>query len=332
MTDNVQQNPTADPATSKSLADFVASDEQRPFAEAFPAPTLIKMAVLVALFAALNWWQFSPLVSRWLHDENWTFGFVIPLFSLYLLYARWDEFMSARRHIAVTGLPLMILSIAAIVISFAFIHNTWLCNLGMVALLLSMIIYLGGWQIAKLGWLPVLFLAFAMPLPEMLYTKIAVPLQELAAQVSTITLEAVQVDIDRTASALTMTSIGGNVHHVTVAEACSGVRSLLAFMAMGVAWAYLEQRPIWQRVIIVLSAAPIAIFCNVIRVTITCTMFVIDKPELGEGFMHKFAGMVMLAPALGMFWLLSKLLESIFVEVEEDEETSDPDVADEEKA
>jgi exosortase len=154
----------------------------------------------------------------------------------------------------------------------------------------------------------------------MLYSQIALPLQNLAAKLSTVALRVMGSQIEVSASALTITSLAGQVHHLTVAEACSGVRSLMAFLALGVAWAYLEQRPIWQRVVLVLFAAPIAIFCNVIRVTTTCSMFVLDKPEMGQSFMHEVTGIVMLAPALAMFWGLSKLLEHLFVEVEVEDE------------
>ena len=171
----------------------------------------------------------------------------------------------------------------------------------------------------RITWLPIMYLVFAMKIPEMLYTSISVPLQELAAICSVIFLKVFGVTIDVSASALTIISISGQKHGLTVAETCSGVRSLMAYLALGVAWAYLEQRPIWQRVLLVLLAGPIAILCNVIRVAITCSMYVIDKPELGRDFMHTFTGILMLGPAVLMFWGLSKLLQNLFVEVDEQE-------------
>ncbi|MHC4295383.1 MAG: exosortase/archaeosortase family protein [Planctomycetota bacterium] len=177
--------------------------------------------------------------------------------------------------------------------------------------------YLAGSSVIRVTWLPILFLTFAMPIPPTLYSRIAVPLQNFAARFSAIILQIFGVVIDITASRMSITSMGGNQYGLTVAEACSGVRSLMAFLALGVAWAYLENRAIWQRAVLVASAVPVAILCNVIRVTITSSMYVFDKPELGQDFMHEFTGILMLAPALAMFWGLSKLLESIFVEVED---------------
>jgi exosortase len=305
---------------SSSLAEMVHPQEQVSLRQAFSPAAAIKIAVITGLLVGMNWWQFPRMVGIWRHSPNWSHGFVIPLFSIYLLYVRRDELFSARRSVCILGLPLMILSIVFIVVSFVFIHTHWFCGLGMIALIFSVVLYLAGTRVIRITWLPILFLAFAMPIPEMLYTRIAVPLQELAATASTGVLNVLGVDISVTASALTLTSVNGVSHSLTVAEACSGVRSLMAYLALGVAWAYLEQRPIWQRVVLVLSAGPIAILCNVIRVTITCGMYVVDQPELGRDFMHTFTGILMLGPAVLMFWGLSKLLQSLFVEVEVDED------------
>jgi exosortase len=325
MDENPRHADTASTRKAPSLAEMVAAPAQAPRAGGLAPSALVKAAVIAVLFLAFNYWQLPPLVGKWRHDPNWSHGFVIPLFSLYLLYVRRHELLAARRRVCLLGLPLMILSTVFIFASFGLLSVNWLCNLGMVALLFSVVLYLGGPELIRLTWLPIWFLVFAMPLPTMLYTAIAVPLQELAAQLSGAALRLVGASVGVTASALTITSISGSVYPLTVAEACSGVRSLMAFLALGVAWAYLEQRPIWQRVVLVLMAGPIAIVCNILRVTITSSMFVLDHPELGQKFMHSFTGILMLGPALLLFWALSKLLQSLFVEVDEEVSTEGAD-------
>jgi len=98
---------------------------------------------------------------------------------------------------------------------------------------------------------------------------------------------------------------------------------MMAFLALGVIFAYIEARPVWQRITLVLIIIPVAIFVNVLRVIITASMFVIDRPELGDGFMHTFTGMLMLIPAAlimaGVWWVLKK------VYVVEGEEDADAD-------
>ena len=181
-------------------------------------------------------------------------------------------------------------------------------------------LYLGGPGMTRLTWLPILFLIFALPIPDGLYTKIAYPLQLFAAKDSTAILKLCGVQIAATGSTLDITSRGGHYVPLRVAEACSGVRSLMMYMALSVAWAYLEDRPLWQRVILVLSAAPIAIVTNILRIIITCFMNYIDKPELGSDFMHEFTGLLMLPVAVGLFWLLGRLLNWFLVEVDEEDD------------
>ena len=141
-----------------SLADLVEASGPLLQKQPLGAVALGKMVVIGGLLVALNYWQFPRLFGIWQHSPNWTHGFVIPLFSLYLLYARRDELFSARRDVCILGLPLVVISILFIVLSFAFIHTQWLCNLGMIALLFSLVLYLAGPQVVLVTWLPVLFL------------------------------------------------------------------------------------------------------------------------------------------------------------------------------
>jgi exosortase len=276
-----------------------------------------KIAVLAALLALLNRWQFQRLVWAWRTDPNWSHGFLIPLFSLYLLYARREELLSAPRRACLWGLPLLLGGLGLSVFG-VYYRTWWFSQLSIPVMLFGVVLYVAGPAVMRLAWLPIVYLVLAMPIPEMIYVQIALPLQNFAAHTATTFLQAVGVEMTVTASRLDIVSRSGAEHTLTVAEACSGVRSLIAYVALGVAWAYLEYRPIWQRVVLVASAVPIAIFLNVVRVAITCTMYVVDKPELGQDFMHEVAGIMMLAPAVLLFWLMGWLLHSLIVEVEEE--------------
>jgi exosortase len=194
----------------------------------------------------------------------------------------------------------------------------------MVGVLFGLVLYLGGPRVMRVAWLPILFLIFALPIPELLYARFSLPLQNIAAKGAVVIVQLLGVDISSNASSLHLSSQSGVPRDLTVAEACSGMRLLMAFLALGVATAYLDYKPLWQRVILVGAAIPIAVFCNTLRVSITCWMYYIDKAELGQDFMHYFTGVLMLIPALGMLWVLSWLLKLTLVDVEEDEETPAP--------
>lgn len=280
----------------------------------------LRLALLGGFFIALHWSILEVMARTWINNPNWSHGALIPLFSLYLIWRRWPEIQRAKARPFLPGLVLMILSLVAKAFIVLQLKNHWLHAMSMIGMLFGLVLYLCGPAMMKSLWLPIAFLVFAAPLPESIYTRIAYPLQEIAAQGSVIIMHWAGVDIVRDASNLTLTSMQGEVYELTVAEACSGMRLLMAFLALGVAGAYLEERPVWQRVVLVLAGVPIAVLCNVIRVAITCTMYYIDKPELGKDVLHEFTGIVMLAPAIGMLWLLSWILNKLYVESDDAED------------
>ena len=323
MIDHAGQNQPATPGGS--LTDLVAAAPPAEAARSLSAGALIKVALFVGLLVAMNWAQFPLLLRKW-HEPEWSHGFIIPLFSLYLLFSRRRELLAARRQTCVYALPLLILA-CLLQIGAYLIQNSLSCQVSMLLLGLALVWYLAGTKVMQLTWLPILFLAFAFPIPDLIYGAVSVPLQNLAAAGSAAILKVFGVTIQVLASRLQVLSVSGRWHSLTVAEACSGMKLLTAFLALSVAWAYLENRPVWQRIVLVAAGIPIAILCNVIRVAITATMFVFDKPDLGQDFMHEFTGMLMLVPAMVFIWLLGKLLQSIFVEVAEEETSNGADVA-----
>lgn len=317
MTDN-NRSVRSTPEGSRSLADRV-SDDAPTTAQRLSQAAWVKIVVVAGLFVAMTWRQYLELYHTWLHDENWTHGFIIPLFSLYLLYSRRRELAAAPRGSSVWGLVAAIVALIGQVGSEFFLRNHYITQINMLIMLLGLVLYLCGWKVLRLAWLPIAFLFFALPIPGRIYTAIAYPLQVLAAKCSYLILSLFGVVIHAAQSKLEIISVSGQKYPLVVAEACSGVRSLMAFGALAVAMAYLQDRPAWQRIVFALMIVPIALACNVLRVTITCAMHVIDKPELGSKFMHEFTGMLMLIPALALLWLVGKLLEKLFVEVDEEE-------------
>ena len=277
-------------------------------------PTAIRIAILTALFCVLHYEQINWMARSWASNVNWNHGFMLPLFSLFLLYTRREDIYATPRKAFWPGLALMVLAFVLEVLAFKLVQNYWLLCLSMVLMLFALVLFVGGWRLIRVVWLPILFLMLAVPLPDTLYNRLAYPLQEVAASGAMLALKLFGVDIVREASNLKLVSRSYATYDLTVAEACSGMRLLMAFFALGVAMAYLESRPIWQRAILVAAGIPIAVFCNILRVAITSTMYYIDKPELGKGLMHTLTGILMLLPAFALLFLLSWLMGRLFVE------------------
>ncbi|MFH1884153.1 MAG: exosortase/archaeosortase family protein, partial [Planctomycetota bacterium] len=101
-----------------------------------------------------------------------------------------------------------------------------------------------------------------------------------------------------------------------------GMRLLMIFLALGVAMAYLHYRPIWQRIILLASTIPIAIFCNIVRVTVTGFIYILIHPKYAQGIYHDGLGLAMLILAFGLYGLLAWFMSSLFTE-ETEEVTKD---------
>jgi exosortase len=170
--------------------------------------------------------------------------------------------------------------------------------------------------LVKYAWLPIAYLVFAVPLPQRYYVSITMPMRKLAAVIAAGLLNLVdQLQANVRGVIIDVIYKGRPLEPpLDVAEACSGMRLLMAFLALGVAMAYLHYRPIWQRVILLASTIPIAIFCNIVRVTITGFIYVLWDPKYAQGFYHDMLGIMMLPLAFGLYGLIAWFMASLFID------------------
>lgn len=198
-------------------------------------------------------------------------------------------------------------------------QNDWVKDFGMVVTLFGVVLTLCGWEIMKVAWFPIAFLVCALPWPGLVYSKIASPLQQLAANVAVGVLQITGVDAECRGTKICMgNGMTQPMRTLNVAEACAGLRSLMTFISVGAAVAFLSTRPLWQKIIITLSAIPIAIFCNVMRVSGQGLLDHYVSPQLSESFAHQFVGLVMLVPAFFLILAVGWILDHIFVEEVDD--------------
>lgn len=198
--------------------------------------------------------------------------------------------------------------------------NDWTSDMGIPITIFGVVLALCGWQTMKIAWFPILFLICAIPWPQLVYSKVASPLQELAATIAVNVLTVCGIDTMQAGTKIIMsrgldaTGLPLPDRVLNVAEACAGMRSLMTFIAVGAAMAFLSARPLWQKLVISFTAIPIAIFCNVMRVSGQGLLDRWAGEEWSEGFAHAFVGLVMLIPAFFMLLGVQWLLDKIFVE------------------
>lgn len=196
--------------------------------------------------------------------------------------------------------------------------NDWVSDYGMVHTVFGVVLTLCGWQVMRVAWFPIAFLICALPWPGLFYSKLAGPLQTLAAYVAVHTLKFTGIDAFREGTKMFISTAEGAWRPLNVAEACAGLRSLMTFISLAAAVGFLSNRALWQKVVITLSAIPIAIFCNVLRVTGQAYIDRLAGPQWSENFAHQFVGVVMLIPAFFLILGVAWALDQIFVEEADD--------------
>src|SRR5262249_45413093 len=181
-------------------------------------------------------------------------------------------------------------------------------QLSLVPCLAGLCWMVGGKTAWRWAWPAIAFLLFMIPLPFSLATALAAPLQRLATVCSTF----VMVTLGLPAIA------EGNVillhdAQIGVVEACSGLRMLVVFFALSTALVLLVKRPVTDKIVLVLSAIPIALIANLVRITATGVLHEFASSDLANTFFHDVAGWFMMPLALGLLWLELKIIDNLFV-------------------
>jgi exosortase len=276
----------------------------------------IRILIITGLFWYLFHREIDDVVYRWITDSSWSHGFLIPLFSLYFINQHKKEILNLKTRPNYLGLIFLVCSILFYIFNIVSPSGwAYFRALSMIAALGSVILLLGGWSLLRYTWLPVAFLVFAVPLPGRIYRGITIPMRQWAATAAAGLLNLVS-GMEATARGVVIDVIykGRQLEPpLDVAEACSGMRLLMAFLALGVAMAYLHYRPIWQRIVLLASTIPIAILCNIVRVTITGFIYVLIHPKYTQGIYHDALGMAMLPLAFGLYGFLAWFMSSLFI-------------------
>jgi exosortase len=211
--------------------------------------------------------------------------------------------------VIITGIALFVAGIG-LGVSFAQ-FGPYLQDVGMLVTLLGCVLAIFGWGMVRTCAFPIAYLLCALPWPPYVHDLVTVPLQHLAATASVHLLQLTGMNVEQAGNTMHILSAAGVDRVLNVAEACAGMRSLLTFVAIGLAVAFLSARPLWQKLIISLSAVPVAIACNVFRIAGEALLDQHVSHAVSEGFAHSAVGLVLLVPGFGMFLLVGWALDRL---------------------
>jgi len=301
---------------ASSVSDIHPSSAARTKWRELGVHSYVRMLIIAGLFVYLFRNEIDSIVHQWIADSSWSHGFLIPLFSLYFINQHKKEILNLQTKPNYLGLFFLICAIVFYPLNIVHFQYGYFRPLTMIATLGAIVLFLGGWRLVKYMWLPIAFLVFAVPLPQRYYVAFTRPMRIFAATITAALLNLVN-GLETTTSGVIIDIVYKGRHiepALNVAEACSGMRLLMAFLALGVAMAYIHYRPIWQRIVLLLSTIPIAVFCNIVRVTVTGFIYVLIDPKYAQGIYHDILGLAMLPLAFGLYGFLAWFMSSLFIE------------------
>ncbi len=268
-------------------------------------------AVLAALsFAALFFDVGRKLVSDWATDDNYSHGFLVVPVALFLAWERRQTLIAAARRPSVLGLVVIVGSLAVLTAG-TLGAELFLTRVATIGVLVGLVLFAFGWEHLRLLAFPLAFLLLMIPLPAIVFNQIALPLQLLASQVGEAGLRLFGVPVLREGNVMVLASTT-----LEVAEACSGIRSLISLLTLGIVYGYFMDSRAWVRWVLALATVPIAVFTNGLRVAGTGIAAHHYGPEAAEGFLHTFSGWLVFVSALALLFVLRELLSRVLPDPE----------------
>ena len=267
---------------------------------ALTGPALVLFVAAIVGAAMWGWWPaIITMVRRWNSDPQYSHGFLVPVLAFAIVYVRWYERRSDDRRPSLKGLAFVTVGCILAAVG-AMIYFDWLQMASLLLVLHGVILLIGGRWLARITWPGTAFLLFMIPMPYAVEVSLAQPLQSLAAEASTTCLQLLGYSALQRGNTIALReAVSGTEALLGVEEACSGLRMLVVFFAIATSFALLLQRSWLHRWLIVLSAAPIALICNIIRITATGAVYQSVSPEFADQVFHDYAGWLMM-PAAGL--------------------------------
>jgi exosortase len=275
-------------------------------------PAWVMAGVLAAAFVGL----FHLVLAsqhKWSMQEtaDWGHAWLVPGISGYLIYQQREALARVGLTRFWPGLILLLAGIVSYIFGAVGVRNHMFQGWAMVLTLLGLVLLMLGPAAARYLVLPIGYLVCGISVAPMLMTRITTVLQQIASEGSYLMLQMMGITADMAGTTITVYSRGGEAHPLNIAEACSGLRMLIAFVALGAAIALVACRHWWQRVALVAMAVPVALFINIVRVVVLAIASFFNS-DLAAGEAHTFIGTLLLVPGLVLYlailWVLGRII------------------------
>jgi exosortase len=253
--------------------------------------------------AAVYYRVLAKLVTDWWQIPDFSHGFLVPVFAAYLVWARKKEILSIRIVPAWSGFAVVVMGLVVLLLG-VYGAELFLSRVSLVIVLAGLVLCFGGYQLLRELRFPLLVLLLAIPIPAIIFNEITLPLQVLASKLASALLPLFGVPVLREGNVIELPAM-----KLEVAEACSGIRSLMSLFTLSVFYGYFLEKTFLRRTVLALASIPIAIAANAIRILGTGLCVQYWDPDKAMGFFHEFSGWVMFLVSLGCLFLVHRVLQ-----------------------
>jgi exosortase len=257
------------------------------------------------LLAVIYYHVTTKLIFDWYTIPDYSHGFLVPLFSLYLLWDKRAVLRSIPLEPSWKGLYLILPGIAVLILG-VYGADLFLSRTSLILLLSGLVWTFAGAAMLRELRFPILVLLLAIPFPAIVFSQITFPLQLLASDLATGILRAIGVPVLHEGNIIELP-----VMKLEVAEACSGIRSLMSLFTLAVFYGYFLERTTARRIILAVASIPIAVAANAARIVGTGLCVQYWDPEKALGFFHEFSGWVMFIISLSCLYLVHRAMKLV---------------------
>jgi exosortase len=264
---------------------------------------ITQLCILVISFGVLFGHSISKLIQDWSVNDNYSHGFLIPVIAGYMIWQKKDVLSKIEPEQSNMGLLMLLLGMV-VFIAGNLGAELFITRTAIVIIIAAICLYLFGPRVTIIIGVPLAYLMFMIPLPAIIWNKIAFPLQLFAADLASGLVQFLGIPLLRE----------GNILHLPnttleVVDACSGLRSLTSLIALSAAFAYIAKISTISKWLLFLSAIPIAVMINILRLTFTALLARYVGPTAAQGFLHELSGIIGFAFACMTFYGLYMILQ-----------------------
>ncbi len=245
------------------------------------------------------------LAKQWLNDPNYRHGLLIPVVLIFLIRKKWDTIKEISPYRSSPGAASLLLALASVLlIGGTAASELFTSRLSLALFIMGAVILLAGPGLVKILAAESVLMFLMIPLPYIIYYRLTFPLQLLSARLSALILKGLQLSVIRKGNIIILPK-----YTLEVVAACSGLRSLLTMVTLGVIMAAASSYSAGRKILLVACSVPVAVAANTFRLVVTALGAQLAGPAFADGVLHQISGLMVFGSGLIMLLIINWMLK-----------------------